>query len=80
MIRVWVDATLDDDALRADSAAAFDWGRRRLARFLRPRDFGDVDTEALVMVALLAAFGARERSATMIDAAAHVIERGFLGR
>jgi AcrR family transcriptional regulator len=80
MIRVWVDAALDDDALRADSAAAFDWGRRRVARFLRPRDFGDVDTEAIVMVALLAAFGARERSAAMIDAAAHVIERGFLGR
>ena len=35
MIRVWVDATLPDATLRADSAAAFDWGWRRLARFLR---------------------------------------------
>ena len=36
MIRVWVDATLQDATLRADSAAAFDWGWRRTARFLRP--------------------------------------------
>ena len=79
MIRVWADAALQDPTLRADSAAALDWGRRRLARFLAPRDFGDVDTEAVVMVALLGAFGARARSAATIDAAAHVIERGFKG-
>jgi AcrR family transcriptional regulator len=80
MIRVWVDAALEDPALSADSAAAIDWGRRRMVRFLRPRDFGDVDTEAVIMVALLGAFGARERAAPTIDAAAHLIERGFLGR
>jgi AcrR family transcriptional regulator len=80
MIRVWVDAALEDASLRADSAAALDWGRRRIVRFLRPRDFGDVDMEAVVMVALLGAFGAWERSAVGIDAAAHIIERGFLGR
>ena len=51
-----------------------------MARFLRPRDFGDVDTDAVVMVALLGAFGARERSAATVDSAAHIIERGFLGR
>jgi AcrR family transcriptional regulator len=80
MIRVWVDAALQDASLRVDSAAALDWGRRRMARFLRSRDFGDVDTEALVMVALLGAYGARERSTATVEAAAHIIERGFLGR
>lgn len=80
MIRVWGDAALQDANLRDDSAAALDWGRRRMARFLRPRDFGDVDTEALVMVALLGAFGSRERPPAVVDAAAHIIERGFLGR
>ena len=80
MIRVWVDASLQDDAIRADSAAALDWGRRRMARFLEARDFGDPDTEAAVMVALLGAFGSRERATVTIDAAAHIVERGFLGR
>ncbi|HMG40203.1 MAG TPA: TetR/AcrR family transcriptional regulator [Acidimicrobiales bacterium] len=80
MIRVWVDAALQDTTLRSDSAAALDWGRRRMARFLQPRDFGDVETDAVIMVALLGAFGSRERSTAMVDAAAHIIERGFLGR
>ncbi|HMG43138.1 MAG TPA: TetR/AcrR family transcriptional regulator [Acidimicrobiales bacterium] len=80
MIRVWVDVALQDPTMRADSAAAIDWGRRRMVRFLQPRDFGDVDMEAVVMVALLGAFGARERSAATIEAAAHIVERGFQGR
>jgi AcrR family transcriptional regulator len=80
MIRVWADAALDDPGLRRDSAAALDWGRRALARFLRPRDFGDVDTEAVVMVALLSAYGSQDRPPAATDAAAHIIERGLLGR
>ena len=80
MIRVWVDAALADATLREDSAAAFDWGWRRLARFVAPREFGDVDAEAVVMLGLLSGFGARPRSALEIDAAAQIIERGLLGR
>lgn len=79
MIRVWVDATVDDPGLSAESAAAVDWGRARMARFLEPRGFGDIDTEGLVLVALLDAFGAKRR-APSVDAAAHIIERGLLGR
>jgi AcrR family transcriptional regulator len=79
VIRVWIDAAPHDPTQLADSAAALDWGRRRLARFLRPRGFGDVDTEAVVMVAFLGTFGARRAPAT-IDAAAHVVECGLLGR
>jgi AcrR family transcriptional regulator len=79
MLRVWVDAALQNAALRANSAAALDWGRRALAAFLERRRFGDVDTDCVVLVALLSAFGARERSAAEVGAAARVIERGLLG-
>jgi AcrR family transcriptional regulator len=80
VIRVWVDAAVDDPGRRADSAATYDWGRRQMAGYLGTRGFGDVDTEAVIMVALLGAFGARQRSAPTVEAVAHLIERGLLGR
>jgi AcrR family transcriptional regulator len=80
MLRVWVDAALQDPALRAESAPMLDWGRRRMSSYLQPRGFGDADYDAVVMVALLGVFGARERPAAEVDAAAHIIERGLLGR
>jgi AcrR family transcriptional regulator len=80
MMRVWVDAALQDPALRAESAAPLDWGRRQLARYLRPRGFGDVDMDAVVMIALLSVFGVRPRAPFEAEAAAHIIERGLLGR
>src|SRR5580704_6619069 len=57
MIRVWVEAALEDSRMRSLSAAALDWGRRRMVRILGGGDGGDVDIEAVVMVALLGAFG-----------------------
>jgi AcrR family transcriptional regulator len=80
MLRVWVDAVLQDPSLRADSAPPLDWGRRRMARYLHPRGFGDMDMEAVVGVALLGVFGARPRPASGVEAAVHVVERGLLGR
>ena len=80
MLSVWVDAALQDPALRAESAPMLDWGRRQMSRYLRPRGFGDVDFDAVFMVALLGVFGARERPAAEVEAAAHIIERGLLGR
>ena len=80
IIRLWAEAAASDATYRADSTAAFDWGRRRVAHVLRPRGFGDVDAEAVIAVALLSTFGSRERPAPTIDAAAHIFERGFLGR
>jgi hypothetical protein len=80
MLQVWVDASLQDPVLRTESAPLYDWGRRRMARYLTPRAFGDVEMDAVVMVALLGVFGARARSAAEIDAAAHMVERGLLGR
>ena len=79
MLRVWVDAALQDATLRANTAPALDWGRRAMVSFLERRGFGDVDTECVVMVALLSSFGARERSPAEVNAAAHIIEQGFLG-
>jgi AcrR family transcriptional regulator len=80
MMRIWVDAALEDPALRTESAPLLDWGRRRMARVLLPRGFGDVEIEGVFMVALLEVFGARPRPAVEVDAAVHVIERGLLGR
>jgi AcrR family transcriptional regulator len=80
IIRVWVDATNPDAALVSDAAPAVDWGRRRMARLLRPRGFGDIDADALVMVGLLDAFGSRPRPAITVDAVAQIIQRGLLGR
>jgi len=80
MIRVWVDAALQDASLLADSASVLDWGRRRMAQFLQPRDFGDPETDAVVLLALVDAFGVRTASSGAVDAAASIIERGFLGR
>jgi len=78
MLRVWLDAARQDPALRAETAPLLDWGRRRMSAYLEPRGFGDVDSEALVLVALLGVFGSRRRPAPEIDAAAHIIERGLL--
>jgi AcrR family transcriptional regulator len=80
MIRVWVGAALEDARLRSLSASTLDWGRRRMLRVLGRRGFGDVEVDAVVLVALLGAFGAQPRTVADIDAAAHIVERGLLGR
>jgi hypothetical protein len=80
MLRVWVAAAVQDPAIRSESGPPLDWGRRHMSRYLEPRGFGDVDTEAVVMVALLGVFGARRRPARDVDAAEHILERGLLGR
>jgi AcrR family transcriptional regulator len=80
VIRVWADAALEDPGLEADSVAAYDLGRRQMAEFLAPRGFGDDDTEAVVMVALLESFGSQPRDAAAVGAAARIVDRGLLGR
>lgn len=79
MVRVWVEGALDDP-LRTDRAAVFDWGRLRVARVLQGRDFGDGDADAVVLLAFVEAFGSTPRRPVEVDAALHVVERGFLGR
>ena len=80
MLRVWVDAALQDPALRTQSASPLEWGRRQASRYLRPRGFGDAETEAIFLVALLGVFGASPRSSADVAAAADVIQRSLLGR
>jgi AcrR family transcriptional regulator len=80
IMRVWVDAALQDDSLLADSASVLDWGRRRMARFLEPRAFGNPGTDAVVMLSLVDAFGVQDRPPRAVDAAAHIIQQGLLGR
>ena len=70
-----------DDPLRTDRAAVFDWGRRRVARVLQGRDFGDADADAVALLAFVEAFGvdaspSRWRSTPRCTSC----ERGFLGR
>lgn len=79
MLRVWLDAAFQDAALRSSAAPALDWGRSRMAEFLSPRGFGDVEADAAVLIALLIAFAAVPRDAAEVDAAASIIERGLLG-
>jgi AcrR family transcriptional regulator len=80
MIRIWVDAALQGDDLRADSASIVDWARRRMAHVLRPRGFGDPETDAIVLLAVVDTFGLRPRRGHEVEAAARTIERGFMGR
>jgi AcrR family transcriptional regulator len=80
MLRVWLDAAFQDPVLGAESAPPLDWGRRRLARYLGPRGFGDPEMDAVMMVGLLGVFGVQPRGTEDIDAAAHIIEAGFVGR
>jgi AcrR family transcriptional regulator len=76
VIRVWAEAA--EDPMWADRSAAFDWGRRRLGRLLRDRPFGDHDPEAVMLLAVVETFGSIPRTAAEVDAAVHVVERGFL--
>lgn len=79
LIRVWIDASAEDETLSRESAAALDSGRIRMARFLAPRKFGDLDTDGLLLLILLDAAVARRHAPDHIDAAAAILERGLLG-
>jgi hypothetical protein len=50
-----------------------------MVQFLEPRRFGDPELDAIVLLALVDAFGGHVRPTRTVDAAAHIIERGFLG-
>jgi AcrR family transcriptional regulator len=77
LVRVWIEAI--EGPLRLDRAAVTDWGRRRMARMLQARDFGDVDVEAEILMAIVEVFGSRTRTKAELDACLLLTERAFVG-
>lgn len=77
VLRVWLEAGLGED-LRTDQAAAFDWGRRQLLRLLGDDHVGDVDVDAMLLLAMVDAFGSRTRSDDEFDAMVGLVARSFL--
>ena len=50
-----------------------------MAAMLEGRDHGDVDIDAVLLLALVEVFGSRARSKAELDACLMIIERGFTG-
>jgi len=83
ILRSWVEASWADQALRQVSPGEVAALQQRLARFLAPRRFGDIDADALVLMALLdrsLAFSAPEGPGerAVVDAFAEVMQHGLL--
>lgn len=81
IIRAWIEAKWGDPELWAASPGQVDALRQRLAAHLEPRGFGDVDADALVLLALL------DRSEPVldgdvgdvaVDAYVHILQRSML--
>lgn len=82
--REWIDAITADSEFKKVSISAVEWHRRRLAAFLAARGFGDVDADALVLVALLLHAVPRLPGETEdtdpTETIRMMLRRGFLGR
>ncbi|MCU1484153.1 MAG: regulatory protein TetR [Actinomycetia bacterium] len=82
VIRAWVEAMWSDEDLRKASPPEVEALRRRMARFLAPREFGDVDADALVLMAVLdrsePVLDAGATDPAVVDAFTRVFERGLL--
>ncbi len=80
LLRVWMDAVEDDPELRDETAAALEWGRLRIVRMLGERPFGgDPEVDAILLVVLLDALAMSPADTDTVEAAALIVERGFLG-
>ncbi|MDQ6696755.1 MAG: TetR/AcrR family transcriptional regulator [Actinomycetota bacterium] len=84
IIRAWIEAVWADQELRKASPAQVEVFRRRLAECLSARGFGDVDSDAATLMALLdrsqpvlSATAADE--ASVVDAFVLVLRRGLFG-
>ena len=78
IIAMWVEALSRDRSLGRVSVAAVEHSRAMFAEMLHLRGFGDVDAEAIVLLALLDAMTAQPVTRSRIDGYARVIERGVL--
>lgn len=83
IIRVWTEAMARDPELNAFSVAALDRLRRRAARFLMPRAFGDIDADALVLLALVEGqqpvIGASRDGGRHVAIVTDIVRFGLLG-
>lgn len=77
LVKVWIEAI--EGPLRDERAAVIDWGRRRMATMLSARALGDVDIDAVILLAIIEEFGSQTSTKAELDAALLLIERGFLG-
>jgi len=78
MMRIWIEAV--EDSFRDDRAAVVDGIRRNLLPLLASREFGDDDADAVVLLAIVEAFGSTGGSSLAVDGAVRIIERAFLGQ
>jgi hypothetical protein len=51
-----------------------------MARLLAGRGFGDVDMDAVVLLATVEAFASYQRDPAELDAVVRIVERAFFGR
>jgi len=84
IFRVWVEALSRDPQLSEVTLAALDNIRDTLARFLSPRGFGDIETDAFLLLAILDLTrddhtGIGPDDPALLDAGMAIIRRGFLG-
>ena len=76
LVNVWIEAI--EGPLRDERAAVIDWGRRRMATMLSARALGDVDIDAVILVAIIEEFGSKTSTKAELDAVLLLIERAFL--
>jgi hypothetical protein len=77
LVNVWIEAI--EGPLRDERAAVIDWGRRKMASMLSARALGDVEIEAVILLAIIEEFGSKTSTKAGLEAALLLIERGFLG-
>jgi AcrR family transcriptional regulator len=77
LVNVWIEAI--EGPLRDERAAVIDWGRRRMATMLNARALGDVEIEAVILLAIIEEFGSKTSTKAGLDATLLLIERGFVG-
>jgi AcrR family transcriptional regulator len=76
LVNVWIEAI--EGPLRDERAAVIDWGRRRMATMLNARALGDVDIDAVILLAIIEEFGSKTSTKAELDAVLLLIERAFL--
>jgi AcrR family transcriptional regulator len=82
IIRAWIEAEWGDPELWAESPVQVEAMRARVAALLAPRRYGDVDADALVLLALLdrsePVLDGEVADDVVVDAYVHILQRALL--